>query len=239
MAIEIIGAGFGRTGTTSLKAALERLGYMKCHHMTEVMENPSEVVAWMGAFHGERIDWRTLLTDFRATTDWPACQFYRELMAEYPDAKVILTVRDPDRWYESTRETIYALNTNAPWWLRAILRSIGGVLMLAEQNVWAGTFGGMFDDREHAIGVFNAHIEEVKRVVPPERLLVYSVKEGWGPLCEFLRVPVPDEPFPRLNERNDLKAIARRMRIAGVLVPALLIAAAVAAVVLSMRFVAA
>jgi hypothetical protein len=223
MTVKVIGAGFGRTGTTSLAAALERLGFVKCHHMKEIVRDHGQAAAWMAAYRGEPVDWHTLLADYQATTDWPSCHFYRELMSEYPDAKVVLTIRDPERWYDSVRETIFPLSAEAPRWFCRFIPRIHALLTLTDHNIWNGEFGGRFRDRAHAIAVFNAHIEEVERTVPPERLLVYSVKQGWGPLCEFLDVPVPDEPFPHLNERAMLQGVLRRLEIMSVLIPTLLV----------------
>ena len=105
MTLKIIGAGFGRTGTTSLKAALEQLGYAKCHHMTEVLMNPSQAAGFLNAWHGNPVDWDQLFDGYQATTDWPACTYYQQLMAKYPDAKVILSLRDPERWYITLKES--------------------------------------------------------------------------------------------------------------------------------------
>ncbi|MEZ4451932.1 MAG: sulfotransferase [Nannocystaceae bacterium] len=212
MTVQVIGAGFGRTGTLSMKAALERLGFDRCHHMSEVFAHPETAAIWDAANRGEPVDWRGLLAGYRATVDWPSCTFYRELMAVYPDAKVVLTIRDPERWYESVHETIYRLSTESPWWLARIVPLLGVVTGMARRLVWVRTFGGRFEDRAHALAVWRAHIAEVKATVPPERLLVYEVSEGWGPLCEFLGVPVPDEPFPRLNDRAVMLKRVRFLR---------------------------
>jgi hypothetical protein len=206
---KVIGAGFGRTGTTSLKAALETLGFGPCYHMTEVFAHPRHAEVWQAARRGEPVDWDALLGPYEATVDWPGCTFYAELMGRYPDAKVLLSVRDPDRWYESTRNTIYELSRVASASRRSrtvfglmTLFAFGGFMRgdLDRDLIWDATFDGRFEDKSHAIDVFERHNEEVRRRVPPERLLVYEVKEGWGPLCDFLGVPEPDEPFPRLND---------------------------------------
>lgn len=221
----MIAAGFGRTGTTSLRAAFERLGLVKCHHMTEVMANPDQAPVWLAAYAGETVDWRALLAGYRATTDWPSCTFYPQLMEAYPEAKVVLTVRDPDRWYESVNETIYPLTMDTPrWFLRLFMPGLYAVNRVGRALVFGGTFGGRFDDRAHALAVYAAHIEEVERTVPPERLLVYSVKEGWEPLCTFLDLPVPDEPFPHLNERKQLQRVRVGVQVLAVLVLVLALA---------------
>ena len=121
MTIKVIGAGFGRTGTTSLKAALEMLGFDSCYHMQEVVKNPSHGREWLAAWEGRPVDWDTLFEGYQATVDWPGATFYKELMAHYPEAKVLLSVREPERWYDSSLETIYALQSFIPPWLGKII----------------------------------------------------------------------------------------------------------------------
>ena len=210
MPLKVIGAGLGRTGTLSLKVALERLGFDKTYHMSEVIAHPDHVPVWEAAGRGEPVDWEALFRGYQATVDWPGCNFYREFLARYPDAKVILTVRDPDRWYDSARQTIYAVRTAFPRW--GIPPRMRRVLAMTERLIWDGVFGGRFEDKTHAIEVFQRHNEEVKQTVPPDRLLVYEVKRGWGPLCSFLGVPVPEgEPFPHVNDAEEFRSRIRRM----------------------------
>ena len=200
MSIKLIGAGFGRTGTTSIKAAVEKLGFAPCYHMFEVIHNPAAADGWLAATRGEPTDWRELLSGYQATLDWPGCSFYKELMAAYPDAKVLLTVRDPESWYASAHETIYQSNQMNP------PPSMQNFITMVKELLWQRDFGGKFEDKAYAISVFNEHNEEVKRTVPSEKLLVYNVKEGWEPLCRFLEVSVPqDEPFPHLNDKESFK----------------------------------
>jgi hypothetical protein len=136
--------------------------------------------------------------------DWPAAAFYKELMKVYPDAKVLLSIRDPEKWYESTKETIYTMVDAA---------EPSPLLQMATKLVWDQTFDGKFEDRRYAIEVFMRHNEEVKKHVPPERLLVYEVKEGWKPLCEFLGVAIPkEEPFPHLNDTEAFRQMVQRNR---------------------------
>ena len=202
MALKVIGAGFGRTGTASLKEGLETLGFSTCYHMFEFIEHPEHARYWDAALKGKPVAWDDLFEGYQATVDWPGCTFYRELMAQYPDAKVLLSVRDPERWYKSASETIFSASRGGPRQLWQLLttprmwRSIWVVIRLIPRR----TFGGKEHDKAHAIRVFEQHIEEVKRTVPPEKLLVYEVKEGWEPLCRFLEVPVPDSPFPHVND---------------------------------------
>jgi hypothetical protein len=218
----VIGAGFGRTGTTSTKAALELLGFAPCYHMLEVIVHPPDVAHWRAAVAGRPVDWRQFFRNYRATVDWPACEFYQELMAVYPDAKVLLNVRDPERWYDSMASTIYPLNMAVPHWLRRLVPHLDRFLRLNMEMLWQGRFGGRFEDRNHAIEVYTRHVEEVKRVVPPERLLVFDVKEGWEPLCRFLGVPVPtDQSFPHLNDAAQVQVLIRAFRTIGWLGPVL------------------
>jgi hypothetical protein len=215
--VRVIGAGFGRTGTTSLKAALEELGFGPSYTLGEVFRNPGHVGFWEGAARrrgpaGEGTDWEGFLAGYGVAVDWPACSFYEELMEAFPEAPVILTVRDPQAWYESTRSTIHELRrlTTGPLPVRAafalaapFVPGVAGAVRLADRLVWEDTFDGRFGDRDYAMGVFERHNEEVLRRVPPQRLLVFDVREGWAPLCGFLGVEAPDGPFPRLNEARE------------------------------------
>lgn len=211
MPLKVIGAGLGRTGTLSLKVALERLGFDKTYHMTEVIAKPEYVGLWDAAARSEPVDWEALFQGYQATVDWPGCNFYQEYLRLYPEAKVILTVRDPERWYDSARQTIFRQQRAFPVWIMPFFPRLRSFLRLTERLIWEGVFRGRFEDRAHAIEVFNRHIEEVNRVVPKDRLLVYEVSEGWGPLCSFLGVPIPeDQPFPHLNEAAEFQARIRK-----------------------------
>jgi hypothetical protein len=225
--VKVIGAGFGRTGTTSLKAALETLGFGPCYHMTEVFANPEHADFWISAWRKEPADWDGVLGGYESSVDWPACTFYEELMDRHPEAKVLLSVRDPERWYESTRSTIYELSKSfigSPIF-RAIFAfisflSFGGFVnrawgTMVDEIIFQGTFDGRLEDKTYAMEVFERHNEGVRRRVPPERLLVYEVKQGWGPLCEFLGVPEPEEPFPRLNDAAQLRRGMKAVRAPG------------------------
>ena len=221
MNLEVVGAGFGRTGTKSMKAALEGLGFGPSYHMSELFRHPNHAEQWRAAMRGEPVDWERVLGGYRATVDWPGCTFYEELLEMNPNAKVILTVRDPQRWYESTRDTIYRTTSGASYpvafRLAGLVSPRAGRLIRARrfvsELVWEGEFDGRFGDRGHAIGTYERHNEEVKRRVPPGRLLVYEVKQGWGPLCDFLGVEVPDKPFPHLNDGEAYRGWIRRVRL--------------------------
>lgn len=204
MTLGVLGAGFGRTGTLSLKLALERLGFGPCYHMLEVMAHPEHSPLWSAAGDGEPVDWDTLFEGYRAAVDWPACRFWRELAQAFPAARIILSVREPERWYESARATIFQamqlpLPPEAPEWVRA-QRDMARKLVLEQ------TFGGRFEDRDHAIAVYQQHNRDVERAFSPDRLLVHEPAQGWQPLCEFLDTPVPDAPYPRVNSTEEFQS---------------------------------
>ncbi|WP_411289356.1 sulfotransferase family protein [Phenylobacterium sp.] len=194
MTLSVIGAGFGRTGTLSLKLALEELGFGPCYHMMEVFKNPSAFGWWEAAADGGPVDWARIFEGYRSTVDWPNATFYRELAEAYPEARVILTERDPETWFASTQATIFAREidpaTEDPF-ERMILKVVYGL------------FDRRMHDKDHVISVFKAHNARVREVIAPERLLVYEVTQGWAPLCEFLGVPVPDGPMPKVNAREN------------------------------------
>jgi len=220
--MKVIGAGFGRTGTMSLKAALETLGFTPCYHMTEVFAHPEHADFWVSAWRGEPADWDRVLGGYEAAVDWPACAFYEELMDRHPDAKVILSVRDPEGWYQSVRTTIYELSTTIT--RSPVTRTVFGLISLLAFGGFAGRRTTLPDEIIWH-GTFDGRFEEVKRKVPPERLLVYEVREGWEPLCAFLGVGVPDEPFPRLNDAAQMRrgvAAIKAISAAAPFVPVLL-----------------
>ena len=195
MTIQIIGAGFGRTGTASLKLALEKIGFGPCYHMSEVLQNPSRHIdLWLRAADRDP-DWGALLGAYGACVDFPVCSFYGELAEAYPDAKVVLTHRDPGRWFDSIHATIMS-----PEFTRYIDSTPFGVLN--KRTVW-DRFDGRIHDRAHMIDCFERHVAQVKATIPAHRLLVYEVKQGWAPLCGFLGVGVPDEPFPHVNTTEE------------------------------------
>jgi len=198
MPLNIIGAGLGRTGTMSLKLAIEKLGLGPCFHMAELFADPTRVPTWMAAADG-RPDWEAVFKGFPATTDYPACSFWRELAAAYPQAKVILTVRDADKWFESTQETIFS----DP--MTEVIRS-SPIKPFFEKTVWKA-FGDKLHDRAFMTAEFKRHNAEVEKTLPKQRVLIYEVKQGWGPLCAFLGVPAPSTPFPHVNSREEMKTM--------------------------------
>ncbi len=230
--MKVVGAGFGRTGTASLKIALEELGFGPCYHMTQVFEHPEHADFWLAAWRGEPVDWDGVLGGYESAVDWPACTFYEELLRRNPDAKVLLSVRDPERWYDSVRGTIYELSVGMP---RSPLYGFGFAIAsflyfgprrradLADEIIWEGTFHGRFEDRRYATHVFERHTEEVRRRVPRDRLLEYDVKHGWGPLCDFLGVEEPDHPFPHVNDAAEMQRRLRFAKALSLAVPAVLV----------------
>lgn len=198
MALQVIGAGVGRTGTYSLKLAINRLGLGPCHHMEEVLLNrPAQVPLWADAAGGAG-DWPAIYRGYRSAVDWPTAAFFRELAGAYPEARFVLTTRSPESWADSFSATIYTLlnaSGEAPEEMRPWLAMAAAVIDRT------GFPPGL--DRAGLMTAFERHNAAVRAAIPPERLLVFQVKEGWGPLCGFLGLPVPDEPFPRTNDREE------------------------------------
>jgi hypothetical protein len=205
----------------SLKVALEELGFGPCYHMSELFEHPEHMPLWEAARRGEPVAWGEVFDGYRATMDWPSGAFYEELMERYPEAKVVLTVRDPHKWYESARSTIFGMQrvaSSSPLFSLAAafvprIRSIRRAVLMVSGLASDVMFDGKFEDTEYAIGAFERWNEEVQERVPAGRLLVYEVKEGWEPLCEFLGVEAPrHKPFPHLNDAEVFRGRIRRMR---------------------------
>ena len=210
MALKVVGAGFGRTGTLSLKTALERLGFGPCYHMVEVFPRPEHVKMWHRLAFENSMDWDLLFGGFQATVDWPSARWWREIAEHYPQAKVLLSVRDPEAWYKSMIETIYQpMKSPVPDDAPEIIRLQTGMV---RKSILGETFDNRFEDKAHALEVFKRHNQEVRDAIDPARLLEFDVREGWAPLCRFLGVPVPDEPFPRLNDTATTQAMIRMMR---------------------------
>ncbi|MAF83695.1 MAG: sulfotransferase [Gammaproteobacteria bacterium] len=194
--MKVIGAGYGRTGTVSLKEALEHLGY-PCYHMQEVMQayGRGHVDVWDQALTGHTdIDWTGLFAGYEATVDFPACVFYRELMDAFPDAVVILSVRDPERWWNSFSKLLSLVSKAQYFGFVPMFRKFSAMNVHLVEYVFDG-----LPDKDRAIGCYLRHIEDVKEKTPAERLLVYRISEGWEPLCQFLDKPVPNIPFPHAN----------------------------------------
>ena len=216
--MQVIGSGFGRTGTMSTKHALNQLGFGPCYHMEEVYRRPSHARRWVDVAEGRPVDWRALFAGYGATVDYPASVVWEDILAAFPEAKVLHTVRDADAWYESTATTIARAHDFIAGWLRRI-PLVERPFQVSKLLVWDGLFDGRFDDRAHAIGVYEAWTDHVRATVPADRLLVFDVAEGWEPLCRFLGVPVPDRPFPRVNDRAEMMRRLRAARAAGYALP--------------------
>ena len=219
MSLQIIGAGWGRTGTESLKKALEYLDFDNCYHMFELMKHPEHLALWEQLEQSGQSDFELLFNGYKSGVDFPVALYYRELIANYPDAKVILTVRDADKWYDSASKTILK---GIPPFAIALGKLFGvfskSLRVLPAQNRWIkrilynkeGLFQGKKEDREFMKSLFKQWNDEVKKTVPEEKLLVFEVKDGWEPLCKFLNVPVPTIPFPRSNEGVDFQKNMRK-----------------------------
>jgi hypothetical protein len=204
--VQVIGAGLPRTGTLSQKIALEMLGFAPSYHMNNVLSNLDLVEDWRNALDGNP-SWDETFDGFQSTVDWPGSYYYRELMEKYPEAKIVLGTRDGESWARSMRETIWAL-----FYDDVLMRHLSDARMVVDpkwrryiemmQEMWrrSGLLNGPETTDEWMVDAVSRYHEQVKSDVPSDRLLVWSVTEGWDPLCEFLEVPVPDEPFPRVND---------------------------------------
>jgi predicted naringenin-chalcone synthase len=205
--LKVIGAGFGRTGTMSLKVALEELGAGPCLHSMESLrgaQTSSGASHWEQVANGQPIDWRKTFDGWGSTVDWLGARFYLEMLEAFPEAKVILSVRDPEAWYESCHASLHATRgmRSAP----DGASDSSPMLKAVETAIWEDLFDGRFAERDYALEVFERHRLQVVGTVPPERLLIYDIREGWEPLCEFLSVPVPSTPFPHLNGREAFRS---------------------------------
>jgi hypothetical protein len=204
MALQVIGSGFGRTGTSSLKTALELLGYARCHHMEEVFATPEQVPYWQAVAAGQEPDWNEVFAGYDAQVDWPGAHVWRQTAAAFPDAKVIHSQRPEEVWWNSFSHTIGKLMTHH---LRfEVPPHMAAMLAATIKFIGDETFGGNWTDRDTAIAAYRKRAAEVRAAIPADRLLVYDVAEGWGPLCAFLGRPVPDAPFPNRNQRGEFWA---------------------------------
>lgn len=195
MTLRVIGAGFGRTGTDSLREALDILGFGPCHHMVEVNAHENQKQMWRAFVRGEAFGWEELFSGYSSCVDWPSVHYWRELAEFYPEAKVILTYRTAESWWQSFEKTI----------LRGITMSTEpeslGVALIRDK-----VFAGRPDDRAHVMAIYEANVNAVKATLTPERLLVHNLGDGWEPLCAHLGVPVPAEPYPSRNAAKEFEA---------------------------------
>ena len=200
--LKLIGAAFPRTGTMSVKRALEFLGLGPCYHMHEVFLNPHHVPVWEAACEGNIPDWRKLLAGYTATLDTPACHYWRELALAYPDARVLLLERDPDAWYDSMCSTAYQVV------MEPVDQAEPAVRMI-RRLFFEKYMGGRFEHRDLAKARYRRYCEDVKTEIPEDRLLVYKASEGWAPLCGFLGFEIPEIPFPKKNTREEFRTRSR------------------------------
>jgi hypothetical protein len=194
MTLKVIGAGFGRTGTDSMRDALNMLGFGPCHHMLEVNAHDEQKQMWRALVQGAAPDWNRLFAGYSSSVDWPSSYYWRELIEFYPQAKVVLTYRSAESWWKSFEQTILAgiQMSSDP-------ESLG--LALIRDKV----FGGRQADRAHAIALYEQNVNAVKATVPPDRLLVHNLGDAWEPLCAHLGVPVPAAPYPNRNTTSDFQ----------------------------------
>ena len=198
MSLSVINAGFGRTGTMSIKIALEKLGFGPCHHMEEVFKNPTQLPYWQKAANGEVMDWDEVFQDYSSAVDWPSGHYWRELAEFYPESKVLLSVRPAEHWWSSYSETIKKLLEIRDEIPDEYPRSI---LNMADQIITQQTFNGSAAHKDQILAAYQKRIDEGKAAIPADRLLIFQVSEGWAPLCEFLKVPIPEADFPRSNAK--------------------------------------
>jgi Sulfotransferase domain len=200
MALKIVGVGLGRTGTNSLKVALEQLLASPCYHMFELIANPQQVPIWEAAVRGEAVDWHALLDGYGATVDWPGCAFWRDLVAANPDAPVLLSTRDSAQtWWASMEKTIVPA-------LQGPMLSEQPDLMRGQEMVrelFRTRFTPDFADRDAAIAQYERHCDDVRREIAPARLIEWQPRDGWEPICSHLGLAVPDGPFPHENSSED------------------------------------
>lgn len=194
----LIGAAFPRTGTMSVKKALETLGFGRCYHMHEVFLNPQHIPIWDATCDGAMPDWRDLLAGYTATLDTPACHYWKELALTFPNAKLLLLRRDPETWYESMRTTTYQV-------IMGPRGETDPALQMIRRLFLKKCMGGRFEDRDFAIATYRRYCENVIEEMPKERLLVYEVSQGWERLCSFLGYDIPQEPFPSKNTRDEFR----------------------------------
>ncbi len=217
--MKIIGVGFGRTGTLSTFTALNQLGY-NCYHMFEVLENNANkhhLDFWHRVAHAEPgtpHDWNVVFENYDATVDNPACCVWRELVDKYPDAKVLLTLhpRGPEAWYKSTINTIYKSETL--WQFKVLtffIPKIRKMTQMCRKLIWQGSHKGTMKDPDQAVAHYHWHIEQIKAAVPPERLLIFSVDQGWEPLCTFLEKEAPKSEFPNVNDTQEFQGFIRTL----------------------------
>lgn len=204
--LKVINAGLGRTGTTSLKIALDSLGFGPGFHMFDVVGNQTRLRQWEGVVCDDQpADWGEIFRGYRSAVDGPCAVYYSEIQQAFPDAKMILTVRDPDDWYRSTAETLYQFALRSQEHPPAPGSPPHRLFRITSAMIWDGLFDGRFHDKDHAISTYQRHNDDVIRTVGRGNVLVHGVGDGWEPLCEFLEVEVPQEEYPRANDAETMR----------------------------------
>lgn len=212
MSLAVIGLGMGRTGTLSLKLALEKLGYASCYHMEDLLRQPHDISYWEEIKQRGDTDWEKLFGNYRSAVDFPVVACYQQLLKKYPDAKVILTVRDEDAWYDSASRTILNVEPGPLGKIKMALklpfsprlRKLMRIFRMSGQ-FWQEHVGKDYRNKESVIAFYRRWNEQIRKKIPDEHLLVYEVKDGWQPLCDFLDVEVPGEAFPKANTREEFQ----------------------------------
>jgi hypothetical protein len=205
MALRVVGAGLGRTGTASLQLALQQLLGGRCYHMGETFGRPDDIAVWHAAVCGSPPDWNAFLTEFVAAVDWPACAFWRELADANPDAIVLLSTRSSaDAWWKSANDTIFQvphrpIPEDAP--------PVFAAQMAMVKDMFANTFTPDWEDEATAKRAYEEHNAAVRAAVRPDRLVDWQPGDGWEPICAALGVAVPDDPFPHVNTTADFRAM--------------------------------
>jgi hypothetical protein len=209
MALEVIGAGAGRTGTQSLKVALERLLGGPCYDMWDLMKNPNHVPVWEQALDGQRVEWETIFAQYRAAVDWTAASFYSELADAYPDAIVMLSSRDPDAWWQSVSRTVFEALSSEPQADETPLAQALVPARLFTLKMLAKRFTPDWSDEQAAKEAFVRHNDSVRAAVPKDRLVEWRPGDGWEPICAALGQPVPAEPFPHVWTTDEFRSTFR------------------------------
>ncbi len=193
MTLKVIGAGLSRVGTTSLRLALERLLGARCYHMNDVFAQPNHVSIWHAAAQGRMPDWQSFLASYTAVVGWPAAAFWQELSQAFPDALILLAVRDPLSWWHSVHTTIFP----------ATQAAAGSEWHAMFEAVLATRFTNDLNNQKACLAAYECHNALVRNTAPPHRLCEWHLGEGWTSLCAGLKMPVPDEPFPHANTREE------------------------------------
>jgi hypothetical protein len=247
--VQVIGAGWGRTGTASLKKALEILGYDPTYHMMEVMKRPQQAYLWMKAQDAveakQSYDFDNIFIcengkeKYTATCDFPSAKFWKEQLQQYPSAKVILTVRAEEKWFASVRETIFRQQIQGGLYGISFLNFIG-LFPIKQEFLDKVLYHGVFDNdfsKPNMIDRYKKHNEKVKKECPKDQLLVFEVSQGWEPLCKFLNKPIPSEPFPNVNDTESFRTLFNRFNMIGYAAFALVVSLPVVLGILTRKYI--